>query len=66
MAPTKSDLSFDDLLRAGLGVPLKESESAAEELDADEQAGRVAEAPPSPAPTSTKSPGKSEENTSRQ
>ena len=24
MAPTKSDLSFDDLLRAGLGVPLRD------------------------------------------
>lgn len=25
MAPFKSDLSFDDLLRAGLGVPLKDT-----------------------------------------
>ena len=46
---TKSDLSFNDLLRAGLGVPLKDAPKP-EESDADEQPDRVAEAPPNPLP----------------
>lgn len=46
---SKSDLSFNDLLRAGLGVPLKDAPKP-EELDEDEQPDRVAEGPPSPAP----------------
>ena len=41
---TKSDLSFNDLLRAGLGVPLKDAPKP-EEPDADEQPDRVAETP---------------------
>ena len=41
---TKSDLSFNDLLRAGLGVPLKDK-PAPEKPDADEQPDRVAEEP---------------------
>ena len=41
---TKSDLSFNDLLRAGLRVPLKD-QPAPEEPDADEQPDRVAEEP---------------------
>ena len=41
MAPTKSDLSFDDLLRAGLGVPLrnrtdKETEPQEGAVDSEE------------------------------
>ena len=36
MAPFKSDLSFDDLLRAGLGVPPKKGTPPSEERDADE------------------------------
>ena len=31
----KSELSFDDLLRAGLKVPLKDAPSAKKTLDAD-------------------------------
>ena len=46
---TKSDLSFNDLLRAGLGVPLKDAPKS-KESDADEQPDRVAEGPPSLAP----------------
>lgn len=41
---TKINLSFDDLLRAGLGVPLKDTPTP-EESDADEQPDRVAEEP---------------------
>ena len=43
---TKSDLSFNDLLRAGLGVPLKDAPKP-KESDEDEQPDRVAEGPPS-------------------
>lgn len=41
---TKSDLSFNDLLRAGLRVPLKDTPKP-EESDEEEQPDRVAETP---------------------
>lgn len=49
---TKINLSFNDLLRAGLGVPLKDAPTPEdEEPDAAAQPDRVAEGPPSPPPT---------------
>ena len=36
MAPTKSDLSFDDLLRAGLGVPLKKGHAEPQKREEQE------------------------------
>ena len=41
---SKSDLSFNDLLRAGLRVPLKDQPTP-EESDEDDQPDRVAETP---------------------
>ena len=65
---TKINLSFDDLLRAGLGVPLKDAPKP-EEQDEDEQPDRVAEGPPSPPSPTVPSPHRSrpdaEESTRR-
>ncbi len=42
MPPTKSDLSFDNLLRAGLRVPLQD-EQTTEESSQDTDEGQTAE-----------------------